>query len=287
MTEQQQPTIVGVDGRAAGRGAVAWAVRRAGRLGGPIRLVFALDFAEAPGLDSDEQLRAAASRLLAAELDWARQLPEAADVPLDGDVVEGDATEVLAEHSTGAAALVIGSDRSLPARDLLVGTRGMRVAALAHAPVAVIPPQDDGPDRRDGVVVGVGPDDSATAALSFAAAEAERLEQPLTLVSAWGIPPALERIAQAMGGGLQPVGDGFAAQLADLARRLHDAHPTVEVRTESVNEAPVRALVSRGREAVELVVGSHRHGAVGRLLLGSVGQGVLLNLPGPTVVVPV
>lgn len=69
--------------------------------------------------------------------------------------------------------------------------------------------------------MGVGPDEAVSArAIDFAARVAVATQQPLELISAWGVPAWLERTAESMGGGLAPVGEQrqieLDRQLADL-----------------------------------------------------------------------
>jgi nucleotide-binding universal stress UspA family protein len=74
-------------------------------------------------------------------------------------------------------------------------------------------------------------------------------------------------------------------RLHALARRVAKRCP---VRTMQVSDLPVSAILAKARatRAAYIVLGSHGHGAVFDLLVGSTTHGVLRKAPCPVLVVP-
>ena len=77
-----------------------------------------------------------------------------------------------------------------------------------------------------------------------------------------------------------------ARQLEHLTRELSASG--VNASTRQANGSAVRAILESAREleADYIVLGSHGHGAVYELLVGSTAQGVLKESPCPVVVIP-
>ncbi len=73
-------------------------------------------------------------------------------------------------------------------------------------------------------------------------------------------------------------------RLADLAARC--AKNGVKVRTLQLLGNPVSEILARARGAHLIVLGSHGHGAMYDLLVGSTAHGVLKKAPCPVLVVP-
>ncbi|HEY0865139.1 MAG TPA: universal stress protein [Lacunisphaera sp.] len=88
-------------------------------------------------------------------------------------------------------------------------------------------------------------------------------------------------LAQAMAA----VEKGATLKLRALARRLAKRAP---VRTVQVTGQPVGAILARARatKAAYIVLGSHGHGAMFDLLVGSTASGVLRKARCPVLVVP-
>lgn len=133
-----------------------------------------------------------------------------------------------------------------------------------------------------------GPDSDA--ALDWAAAEAGRRQLPLHLIHArsdvadfpWrsGYPFADREIAQAR--------DALRARAAETLlkaqQRVENAHPGVQVTTDSTGETPSASLVAGSKEASLTVVGHGRHPLAGTL--GSTAASVAVHAQSPVVVVP-
>ncbi|WP_327188575.1 universal stress protein [Streptomyces xinghaiensis] len=126
------------------------------------------------------------------------------------------------------------------------------------------------------VVAGVDGSDSSLRAVDWAADAAVRHEAPLRVLCATG--PAL--------GTPVPELRENAERIRDLAlEHARKRVPSVEVTGEIVPENAADALLSAGRNAFALVVGSRGRGGVTGMLLGSVGLAVAGRADCPVVVV--
>ena len=152
----------------------------------------------------------------------------------------------------------------------------------------VVPADWDPYHEAKGIVVGVGPQDEISDnAVELGVHLAKVLEEPLELISSWGIPTLLSRSAEFMGGGLAPVGESFQRNLDARVAAIRDAEPELEVEGHSVEApSPTQALLQRSKDCRVLLLGTHARSAVSRALFGSTTCGVLAHLQVPTAVVP-
>lgn len=262
------PIVVGLTDSPAGRRALAWAAARAAAQGRPLTLTSVVGgavgaFAERPIIDaattaSEDFLTVAAKDLVDAKL------------TVTTDIRVGDPVNELIDASKGADLLVIGSDARAGENR---GAHGVRLTAGAQVPVVVVP---DIPLReRRGVVVGVDGSDTSAAAIRFAAAEADRLNEPLIAVSVWTpveFPPNPVLVtAEYLHGMQDQTEEVLAVSLAGLAQDYPDL--VIERRIE--RGYPSHALRSVAKNASLLVVGSHGRGRLARFLLGSISFEVL------------
>ncbi|MBQ0984780.1 universal stress protein [Streptomyces sp. F63] len=126
------------------------------------------------------------------------------------------------------------------------------------------------------VVAGVDGSDASLRAVDWAADAAVRHETPLRVLCATG--PAL--------GTPVPELEENAERIRDLAvEHARKRVPSVDVTGEIVPESAADALLSAGRNAFTLVVGSRGRGGVTGMLLGSVGLAVAGRADCPVVVV--
>ncbi|WP_203582319.1 universal stress protein [Microbacterium hibisci] len=273
--------VVGVTDAAVTRRAVDWAAQRAVERRQPLELLAIVGGAiGAVGEDSlvegalgqaRERADAEASRVATAGLDVRVR------------VERGNPVAKLLDASTDAALLVIGSDYQGPGSKSARGAHGLRVAAGAHSPVVVVPDFDV--SERSGVVVGVDGSPISEKAVAFAAAEADRLGEPLVAVSVWtplevprnmGSYPVqyLENMAKLTEEAQALALAGLSGRYPDLeiVRRVERGYPS-----QIINELAATARLA--------VVGSHGRGALARFLLGSISQEVLARLATATAVV--
>lgn len=275
------PIVVGVTPAPASHRAVEWAAKRAAAHRLPLKLIEVVGGAiGAVGEDTvvDHAVAEARERVEA----------EASGLPRLGlkvlmRVDRGNPVAVLTDASAHASLLVIGSDYDGPGGRRARGAHGQRIAAGAHCPVVVVPDVDV--SDRSGVVVGVDGSPVSEKAVAFAAAEADRLGEPLIAVSVWtpleaprnmGVYPVeyldnMEKLTE----------EAQAVALAGLRGR----YPDLEIVRKVQRGYPSQVINDLAGSARLAVVGSHGRGALARFLLGSISHEVLARLATVTAVV--
>jgi nucleotide-binding universal stress UspA family protein len=135
------------------------------------------------------------------------------------------------------------------------------------------------------VVVGVDGSKESTQAVAFAATEADRAGEELTVLYAISAPDPV------MDAGLTPTTlaelmvEEERLVLSETVAGIREDYPDLQVhQVLETDKGPVDALVKAAVDARMLVVGSRGRGAIKRLLLGSTAHGVLKHLPCPTVI---
>jgi nucleotide-binding universal stress UspA family protein len=136
--------------------------------------------------------------------------------------------------------------------------------------------------------VGVDGSEEATQAVAFAAAEADREGQELTVVYAiwepdkWVDSGALTQTLT------QRIEDEEQMVLSETVSGLREDYPDLVVhKILDTKREPAEALVKAAAGARLLVVGSRGRGGFKLLLLGSTAHAVLTQLPCPTVITPI
>ena len=273
--------VVGIDESAAGETALAWAMARADSVKSPVTLVHTVyETWLADGYGYYDSILDAEKKLLTEA--GARAATLAPAVATRTDLRTGSAPRVLSELSKDADLIVVGTDRKGRVEGELFGSVSLQVAALASCPVAVIPLLPE--TVRSGVYVGVDGSADSIAAVTFAAAEADRTGQDLYALYAVHLPNrrVLRRIpADAVTERMEEERVVLAESVAGLTARYPDlvVHQVLET-----DESPARALVAAAQHAQMLVVGSRGRGSLQRLLMGSVSHEVLLHITCPTIV---
>lgn len=292
MTSTTRPVVVGVDWSDASRAAIELAAATADLTHRPLRLVhvleppvYAVRRSGGPIHDIDLVLRKAGQRLLDEALQVLALTYPA--LPVTAVVVTGQAVETLVEESRHAERLVVGSHGAGLFTELLVGSTALQVVSLSASPVVVVPapPSHDLP--RSGVVVGVDGSPRSQAALGFAFAAADQLDEPLMAVHAWTDPARTaphEQLPLVYDPSL--VADEEHLAMAESMAGFAETYPDVKVDVRVVHDHAVHALTSAGGLARLLVVGCRGRGPIGALFLGSVSHGVLHHAAGPVAVVP-
>jgi nucleotide-binding universal stress UspA family protein len=135
------------------------------------------------------------------------------------------------------------------------------------------------------IVVGIDGSEESTAALRWAARQADLTSAPLLAVISWQIPA----LAYGSFASVYPDPSTFdrAAQevLAKAVGPLTAEHPGLEVTTQVVQGPPALVLLHAAEDAALLVVGSRGHGAFTGMLLGSVSEHCVSHARCPVVVV--
>lgn len=138
-------------------------------------------------------------------------------------------------------------------------------------------------DRKDVIVVGVDGSQASAAALRWAVREAAASHRRVHAVRAWTFEP------------LPGPGAVVSRQRAEADRRRELDHLIADVRGETapvtvtaeVVENPATTALGRASDgAAMLVLGSHGHSRVFRLLVGSVTEQCLRAATCPVVVIP-
>lgn len=277
-----KPIAVATNDSPQSQAAVEWAARRAAKAGLPLTILYVVD-----------------DRWVAEPIPWTGELVEEGErlvekaaarvrdglpVEVTTKVLEGGISGSLRKYSTQVSMLVVGS--GAPHLGGSLRDRALQVAAAAKCPVAVIGVHDT--EGRKGVVVGVDGSEEATQAVAFAAAEADREGEELTVVYAvwqpdkWVDSGALTQTLS------QRIEDEEQMVLAETVSGLREDYPDLVVHKvlDTVME-PAAALVKAAEGASLLVVGSRGRGGFRRLLLGSTAHAVLTHLPCPTVITPI
>ena len=273
---------VGVVDTPAGRRAVDWAVQRAADRRQRIELISivggVIGSVGAPELVM-EALSAAQRHLDELAAGIAER-----GIPVTTFVDAGNPVAALIEASEHAALLVIGSDYRGPKFGPARGAHGLRVAAGAHCPAVVVPDIDI--TGRTGVVVGVDGSEVSERAIAFAAAEADRLREPLVAVAVW-TPIAVPRNDTV----IYPV--QYLTNMQSLTEEtlalslagLRQDYPDLEIVARAEQGYPSHVINEIATTARLTVMGSHGRGAVARFLLGSISHEVLARLATVTAIV--
>lgn len=135
--------VVGVDGSAASRQALAWAVEHARRVGATVEAVHAWSV---PELGADPVTRALGGSAdledqARRELQLVVDDVDAADLaaPVERTLVAGDAVRALADATCGADLLVVGTRGLEASADAPIGPVTAGVVRAARCPVVVVP----------------------------------------------------------------------------------------------------------------------------------------------------
>jgi nucleotide-binding universal stress UspA family protein len=139
---------------------------------------------------------------------------------------------------------------------------------------------------RPEIVVGVGSDPRALAALDWAAAEAQARGVRLLVIRAYhlaeGVRPWTTEIDHLLIDDLRRATEHRAQHTLHYLRKTW---PELEVAVETVDGVPSDVLIDRSAEGVMTVLGSRQLGALGAAALGSVSTLVAAAAHGPVVVV--
>lgn len=273
--------VVGVEGTSSSRDAVLWAAEYAAQRGLVLDLLHATGFPSIALEAYDDALRQGAHNLLEAERD--RVTATFPDLSTRVSTDHRGPAEALIERSEQAGLVVVGSHRLGAFERVFSGSLSYQVASAARCPVAVVPRL--GVPHAGGVVVGCDGSADSLAAITFAAAEAERLGEELTVLLAWQEPAmysASDYFAVDLAGGIE---EQSRLVLAESVAGLATTHPDLVVHQRMERGQPGALLVEATATARLTVVGSRGRTGLARVLLGSISHTLLLHADGPVVVV--
>ncbi|MEU8006065.1 universal stress protein [Catellatospora sp. NPDC049111] len=272
MLGSSEPVLVGVDGSAHALQAVGLAAAEAARLDLPLVI-----------------LHATARAGEAASGEGARILHDAAQAAPDGAhpqtvLATGPAAEVLLQHATKAALVVVGHRGTNALEDLLLGSVAARVAA--HCPVPVLVARGTAHESGQ-VVVGIdgSPQSPRIAEAAFAEAAARAVD--VSAVHAWTGP-----VSRAPGDMLPLVYDKDEIEgeeqrvLAEALSGLRERFPDVTVQDMLVKGRPGPVLAHLSQTADLVVIGSKGPRNSANLLPGSVRRHLLHHAACPLLIIP-
>ncbi|MFJ4164360.1 universal stress protein [Microbacterium sp. NPDC089698] len=279
MTEM---IVVGVSDAPVAERVVEWAIARAAERSQRVELVSVVGGAIGTLGEGGPLAAATAAARSFLEEHVRRHAERGVELSLRVEV--GNPIERLVAISEDASLLVIGSDYQGGSSPSVRGFHGVRITAAAKCPVVVVPDFDV--SDRTGVVVGVDGSETSESALRFAAAEADRRQEPLTAVSVWTplTAPGYGLVSYA-----QPYLDNMQTAteeiLAIALAGLSTDYPDLTVIPVVESGYPSRVIDELAAAASLCVVGSRGRGAIRRFLLGSISQEVIGHPATVTVVV--
>jgi nucleotide-binding universal stress UspA family protein len=261
--------IVGVDGSPASGRALRWAARAADRHHADLVVLHVY----APHLPAFEVV---ADAIVDSAVSEARRV--APGLVVRGRSLVGRAAATLIDATRHGATIVLGHRGRGGFGRLLLGSVSQQVATHASGSVVVVRGRTE---RTGPVLVGVDDTDAGAYALGVAFEEAVVRGTAVVAVRAY---PAVE---SAWGMDVAPL-------LADAQEQQEildvdvapwtDKFPEVVVETQAVQGRPAEILLERSRSAQLVVVGTRGHGGFAGLLLGSVGQQLLVHADTPVLI---
>lgn len=275
--------IVGVDGSDTAAGATRWAAGFAQKSHAPVQLLYALP--------SDDWFVGLGRAALISERALMNQLREAGtghlqratktikevapDVQVTTTICDEPAADYIRAHSSQASMVVIGSRRSGPVRDMLLGSEVIAITNAAQCPVLAWRRHQPTGGHPDDMVVGVDGSDHADKALLAAFEHAQLVGGRVVAAHFWQVSAM---IGIGYSGAMidwEQLHDDGTAWLTEHVAAVRDKFPDVEVATVYGDASAAPGLTDLAAYASLLVVGSRGYGAVSGTLLGSVSQNVL------------
>jgi nucleotide-binding universal stress UspA family protein len=287
--EMHDVIAVGIDGSRPSRAAIRWGVRRAAIIGGSVKLIAVVgperisQVAEMTSQRAEGSALAVLDRsaLLEEETLYARSLD--AGVTITTEQLSGNPMWELVDASAAADLIAIGTHKTGFIHGSLFGSSSMHLAAAAHCPVVIVPEANEPQHSRE-VVAGADDSLGGSAAVRFAAAEAELRGGALTLVRAWSLPESAELLPRCLSRE-QYLRNESANVLQSALAIAKSAHPHLHVRLRNIQCEPAAALLNASRSACLVVIGSSGTRSEQAILLGTVSHDLLLNIVRPTAIV--
>jgi len=280
--------VVGVDGSRTSDLALDWGVEEATRRGLPLHIIHAFAYGYPltnVGIEySMEGLRQLADGVRKDAIGRSRRASPELVITWSEPLV--GAAPALVSASETADTVVVGARGRSAARDLLLGSVSVQVAAHARCPVVVVHDAPVAASAGAPVVVGVDGSAVSTSAIAYAYEQASSRGVGLTVVHAWWLEYAEGAPdSAAWTDDWQHFADEEQALVAESLAGWHEKYPDVTVRRHSVRALPVEALVRQSETASLVVMGTRGRGGFRGLLLGSVSQGVMHRAQCPVAIV--
>lgn len=194
------------------------------------------------------------------------------ETPITARSVLGSPVHTILREAGNAAEVVLGARGHSPLASVLTGRVSLHVATHALVPAVVVRPSQHG----GMVIVGLDGSHASSAALAFAVDQAVRRGVPLLAVHACG-GSASSRLepGRLTEKAIDPQQGWRVRQVEEEVRPWAEKHPHLDVRPVARRGHPVDVLLELTHDAQLLVIGSHGHSVVGRLLVGSVAVAAL------------
>lgn len=277
-----ETVMVAVDGGTASEAAMAWSLDRAAHCDIHLDVTTVIEPNAHPQNETEADYRLRRETALVSTV--GRAAPSLPTQVIEKSVIYGRAVDALIQASRNCDLLVIGNHPTSLLAGMVHGTLPLQLAGQTGCTTVVVP--SNWRPSGSGVVVAWDDDSSADAALMFAAAEAHRRHEQLTIVHSWKVPSA--QIFDADGATI-----AFDAALelehnvlADAAVTVRRAYPDLVVR-EALEPGPAAVeVIAAAHGASLLIVGTHSRHATASFLLGSVSHSALINMPAPVAIVP-
>ena len=248
-----QSIVVGIDGSRAAIGAALWAVDEAVSRDSPLRLLYAVDHADAEHLEPREAARKLAAADIAVR--YAFTAVESTDKPvkIEVEITQGSPVSSLVRASGTAAMVCVGAVGCRHFQPGRVGSTAAAVAAKAHCPVAIIRGDDSpGQSHQRWVVVETDATPDNGVLLETAVLEARLRNAPLHAVTCWTASSGDQQAGQRDGD--QRVRAGLDRRLAQWRRRYPDLRAEVPV------HGSILDYLGKNAPSVQLVVAGARDG---------------------------
>jgi len=273
--------VVGIDGSVPSRSALEWCIDRAKTTGETVELLSIVDYPLETQSDAFvSKALHRANEMLRSEAEFAR----AYGIAVTTRLTRGDPFDGLVAASRSADILVVGTHKTGFIQGRSIGSRFIGLAAMSRCPIAFVP--NVSLISRRGVSLAVNDSPTGRRAAMFAATEAERLGQRLTLLHAepWHVDPA--ESAKVRTERELVTASQTRSLISNQLASLTDAHPSLTTKSITTRK-PLAVEAIDASMTASLVVLSHpqAHASIGSDS-GRLVHDVILNLGGPVVVVP-
>lgn len=281
--------LVGVDGSAASKVAVRWAVRDAAMRNVPLTVAHVINamvstWAPTSMTVGFAQWQSKQGRQI---IDDAIEIAEETGddnrpAQINSEVFFSATVPTLVDLSKEAEMVVVGCRGRGALPRVLLGTVSSGLVHHAHCPVAVIHDDDPSrPHRADApVLVGIDGSPASELATAIAFDEAWRRGVGLVALHAWSDIGVFEF----PGIPWEDMKTGEEQLLAERLAGWKERYPDVNVERVVICDQPARQLVKHSESAQLVVVGSHGRGGFAGMSLGSVGAAVVHSARVPVIV---
>jgi nucleotide-binding universal stress UspA family protein len=287
--------VVGIDGSAGSRAAMAWALEEAGYRDAAIEAVYAWQWPAlaygspgfVPPMPSHDEIDADGQVVLDQVL---ADLPRATEIKVHLRVCDGPPAPALSliAGELDVTTVVVGSRGHGVVAGLLLGSVSHTLTHHCLKPLVIVHPfatATVGSAPHSRVVVGVDGSETADTALRWAASEARLRGAALQVVVAWSDSGVIFPIEFPLGGS-PPTSLHSAAQA--IVERCVDAldSPDLVIERSVVEGRPAPVLIDLAASADLLVVGRRGLGRAQETIHGSVSHVCAHRSPVPVAIVP-